>query len=219
MLGAMACVILIGVVGSTSAALAQSDNALRTRTYRFDIPAQRLDIALSRVSQISGVQMLYDSELATGRQSNAIAGTFAVQEALVRLLAGTGLRARFTAGGSIVITLAARPDMTLDMLSVQAAPVVGEPPRDPRALAYVELVQREIVEGLKADGDLSAGDYRISVRLWLDGRGHVARSDVISSSGDDRRDRAFSAALRNMRISQTPPEALPQPLRIEFRVR
>jgi TonB family protein len=216
---AMAAALVIAVVGSTSAAWAQSDTALRTRTYRFEIPVQRLDGALARVSQVSGVQMLYDSELATGRQSTAISGDFTVQEALVRLLAGTGLRARFTSGGSIVITLGARPDMTLDMLDVRAAPLVGNPPPDPRALAYVELVQRDIIDRLKADSNLSAGEYRISVRLWLDERGRVTRSEIISSSGDDRRDQDFSAALRNMRISQSPPEALPQPLRIEFRVR
>lgn len=219
LLWAVAGAILVGAAGAPAAAWAQSDTALRTRTYRFEIPAQRLDIALARVSQVSGVQMLYDSALATGRRSAAISGTFTVQEALVRLLAGTGLRARFTSGGSIVITQAARPDMTLDMLDVQASPNVGNPPPDPRALAYVELVQRDIINGLKADDSLSAGDYRISVRLWLDERGRVTRSEIISSSGDDRRDQNFSAALRTMRISQSPPEALPQPLRIEFRVR
>ena len=197
---------------------AQADRSSAS-AYVFDIPAQRLDLALARLSSISGVQMLYDSRLAVGRRSRPVVGRYTLQEALVTMLDGTGLRARFTQGGSVVITPSATPDMTLDMLTVRATPLIGQSEPDAAALAYVSLVQREIVAAMKSDAALSGGDYRISVRMWVDGEGRVERSNLIRSSGDASRDQAFGAFLRGLRISEPPPEGLPQPMRIEFQVR
>ncbi|WP_141133942.1 secretin and TonB N-terminal domain-containing protein [Sphingopyxis indica] len=201
-----------------TSARAQADRSSAS-VYTFDIPAQRLDLALARLSSVSGVQMLYDSRLAVGRRSRPVVGRYTLQEALVTMLDGTGLRARFTQGGSVVITPSATPDMTLDMLTVRATPLIGQSEPDAAALAYVSLVQREIVAAMKSDAALSGGDYRISVRMWVDGEGRVERSNLIRSSGDASRDRAFDAFLLGLRISEPPPEGLPQPMRIEFQVR
>lgn len=197
---------------------AKSDCSL-TAACVFEIPAQRLDPALAQLSLVSGVQMLYDSRLTEGRRSHPVVGRFTLQEALLTMLEGTGLRARFTQGGSVVITPSATPDMTLDMLTVRATPLIGRSEPDGLALAYVSLVQREIISAMKSHAALTGGDYRISVRMWIDGEGRVEQTNLMQSSGDPSRDQAFGAFLRGLRISEAPPEGLPQPMRIEFQVR
>lgn len=63
---------------------------------RFDIAPQSLDAALAAFAAASGVQLLYDSGLTSGKSSPGAAGLFTAEEALGRLLAGSGLNARFT---------------------------------------------------------------------------------------------------------------------------
>lgn len=139
-----------------------------------------------------------------------------VEEALVRLLAGSGLRARFTSGGAIVITPEAAPTMTLSPLHVAGGSRLAGP--DARFLAYVAVVQRDLDALLQAN-DVAKGSYKIRLKIWLDRAGTVARSEVIASSGRSDRDAAFALALSGAHISEPPPEDLPEPLSIEFQVR
>lgn len=215
---AVSLALVLGIMVSAIGAPAWSQirDGARTATISVDIPAQSLDSALERFSQISSMQMLYDANLTAGRRSTTVSGRYSVQDALVRLLEGTGLRARFTAGGSVVITPALPADMTLDMLHVQPPPVIGG---QAAFLSYVDVVRRDIEAALQADAELSKGNYRISLRLWLDAEGRVARSEVIASSASSAINSRFRAVLRSIRVSQTPPESLPLPMRIEFIVR
>lgn len=212
-----AAVVALAVAPGQVRAQVRGDGA-RSATIDVNIPAQPLDAALRRFSQISGMQMLYDSSLTAGRRSTAVSGRYSAQDALVRLLEGTGLRARFTAGGSIVITPTMPADMTLDTLHVQPPAVIGGRP-DAAFIAYVDLVRRDIEAALLSDAELSRSDYRISLRLWLDPNGRVDRSEVIASSASRSINDRFRAVLRTVQIGEKPPEGLPQPMRIEFLAR
>lgn len=75
-------------------------------TVSYEIPAGRLDAALSRFGAASGVQLLYNSSVTRGVRTTGVSGNLGPQEALARLLAGTGLNYRFTGPNSATITAA-----------------------------------------------------------------------------------------------------------------
>lgn len=72
-----------------------------TRTY--NIPSQSLDSALAAFSRIAGVQVLNRGATTRGVTSPGINGTFTPQEAVSRLLAGTGLTPRFVGAGTVTL--------------------------------------------------------------------------------------------------------------------
>ena len=76
-------------------------------THRFDIASQPLTSALVQFSNVTGLQFFFGAAVARDLQSSGVVGTFTAQEALRRLLAGTGLLHRFT--NPTTVTLQAAP--------------------------------------------------------------------------------------------------------------
>lgn len=93
-----------GALPIGSAALAQA-----RATFSFDIPAQPLGSALSAFARQSREQLLYAPDLVAGRQSAPLKGTYSSEEALDRLLAGSGLRFKATSSGAYSLFSAADP--------------------------------------------------------------------------------------------------------------
>ncbi|WP_159992990.1 TonB-dependent receptor [Roseomonas sp. 18066] len=89
----------------------------------FAIPAQPLPTALVAFYRQSGVQLLYDAAIAEGRQSPGLSGRATPEEALRRLLVGTGLGFRFTAPGVVTLTPPPAREGALELpeVSVQGA--------------------------------------------------------------------------------------------------
>lgn len=199
-------------------AVAGAAQARPQEARRFDLDAQPLDQALAAFSVSTGLQMLYDSSLASGRRSSPVSGAMQPREALALMLAGTGLTARFTSGGAVVIYAGSTSAVTLNPITATAAPVVGRSGPSAEARAYAEIVQRQTIEALRQDAVLSGGDYALSVRLWVNEDGAARRAEVLSGSGDAERDADFMALASKLRFPPPPPD-LPQPMRIEFRVR
>lgn len=204
--------------GAAAALIACSAVAENAAGQTFVIPAQPLDQALAAFSVSTGLQMLYDSSLAAGRRSSPVSGAMQPREALVLMLAGTGLTARFTSAGAVVIYAGSTSAVTLNPITATAAPVVGRAGVNAEARAYAEAVQRQTVEALRQDAGLSGGDYALSVRLWVSEQGAARRVEILRGSGDAGRDADFMALASGLRFPVPPPE-LPQPMRIEFRVR
>ncbi|CAK7258103.1 MULTISPECIES: TonB-dependent siderophore receptor [unclassified Shinella] len=73
----------------------------------YAIPAGPLAGALAAFGRQSGTQIAYEASIARGKTSPGLSGTASREEAIARLLAGTGLRYSFTDPSSILITLAA----------------------------------------------------------------------------------------------------------------
>lgn len=210
---------IVSIFGGAAAALiACSAVAENAAGQTFVIPAQPLDQALAAFSVSTGLQMLYDSSLAAGRRSSPVSGAMQPREALVLMLAGTGLTARFTSAGAVVIYAGSASAVTLNPITATAAPVVGRAGVNAEARAYAEAVQRQTVEALRQDAGLSGGDYALSVRLWVSEQGAARRVEILRGSGDAGRDADFMALASGLRFPVPPPD-LPQPMRIEFRVR
>lgn len=73
------------------------------------IPGSALGTAISRFGDSAGLQILYPADLVRDKKTNGISGQFTTQQALERLLDGTGLGYRFTDPNTVTITDPAAP--------------------------------------------------------------------------------------------------------------
>ncbi len=84
----------LGTSSLASAMLPSQALAQEARSYQ--IPAGPLAAALNRLAEESGIRLVYAADMAAGRATPGLQGSFAPAEALSRLLAGTGLTFRQT---------------------------------------------------------------------------------------------------------------------------
>lgn len=80
-----------------------SQRATGTDAIRFDIAAQPLASALNEFAAATGLQMSYRADLAEDVTTPGLTGMYTPEEALARLLAGTGLSYRFANPGTITV--------------------------------------------------------------------------------------------------------------------
>lgn len=155
----------------------------------FDVPEQPLDQALERYGDVSGREVLYGTGLTAGRRSSAVRGTMPPDEALRKLLEGTGLAARFLPDGSFVLEVskAARP-----------APDTGVRTR------YYARIQAGVREALCASG-ARPGSYRVAALLWIGPSGAVVRHARLSSTGTPDLDRGIDRTLGRLAVGAPPP--------------
>jgi hypothetical protein len=171
-----------------------------TAPLEFNIPSQPLQTALSRYGDATGREALYDTSLAGGRVSGEVQGKFRPNEALDRLLSGTGLSARFVAENSFVV-LPAQPS------NRQAAPL-------PSHRRYYGLIQANLLAALCQSSATRPGRYRIVAMFWIGPTGTIERSQRIGSAGTADADQQLDATLRNVRFSEPPPAGFEQPVLI-----
>jgi TonB-dependent receptor len=80
--------------------------------YMFDIGVVEGAKALSKISDITGRSLIFSHKLVEGVQTNKLSGKYSVEGALKLMLEGTGLVARITDYGVIVVTKAEVKNMT-----------------------------------------------------------------------------------------------------------
>ncbi|MCQ8130420.1 TonB-dependent siderophore receptor [Methylomonas rivi] len=102
--------------------------------HRFDIPAQALAGALQTLAAQSGAAMLYTEQTAAGKTSPALQGEYTLDEAVRKLLSGSGLI--YSIDGSGTVTLKPAPGgrnaTTLEPLTVKGV----RNPNDPYDMDY-----------------------------------------------------------------------------------
>ena len=69
----------------------------------FEIPAQPLSSALLTFAEQTGLEVLIDARIAAGKTSPALRGNYTPEQALRHLLAGSGLRYRFTSSNAVTL--------------------------------------------------------------------------------------------------------------------
>lgn len=74
-----------------------------------DIPAQSLGTALRQFAEQTGLQLVYETEIATGLRNPPVKGELTTREALQRLLDGTGLQFQFLSDHTVALTSPAPP--------------------------------------------------------------------------------------------------------------
>lgn len=193
----------------------------------FHIPGQSLAGALQTYSQITGVEVLYESSIAAGLQSPEVDGTFTPDQALRRLLTDTDLAIHYTRSDAITLSLPSESDdlppvhplgnadLALETLHVSA----GQRPDAGHLRQFSESVQEDVESALRKDNRTRAGNYRASVKLWIEPPRTVRRAELAQSTGDIGRDASIAEILRGLVLRNGPPANTPQPVRIVILVR
>lgn len=112
----------------------------------YHIPAQALSTALTTFGQQAHRQVSADPKILNGHQSPALNGNFTEQEALARLLAGSGLTGRVSGN---VVSVSATSNITLGPVRVGGT-VTHQDPTGPG----VGYVAENTMTGTKTDTPL-----------------------------------------------------------------
>lgn len=102
---------------TTAAVAALSATPAIAQTYSFNVQAQTASEGVRAFATQSGKQVLISAEAASGRQTNAVRGSYTVEAGLRQLLSGTGLEAVVTGPSSyaVVAGSAARAEVEAPM--------------------------------------------------------------------------------------------------------
>ncbi len=105
------------LVAASTEAIAQ-----RAGQFAFDVKSEPLSHALRDVALQSGTNIVAPDSLVGARQAPALSGTYTVEQALAKLLQGTGLQYR-AVGNSLVIEASSFPD-TFDAAQLAGSPAI-----------------------------------------------------------------------------------------------
>jgi len=193
----------------------------------FAIPRQPLTTALQTYSQQTGVQILYESNLAAGQMSANIEGAFTAKDALQILLSRTDLVVHYTHENAITLTrlsrdedlppadVLSRADLSLETLRVHSS---VEPVDEDYLHEYTNTLQLNIKSALQKNEKTRTGQYKFGVKLWIGSR-TVQRIELFQSTADRDRDASIAEALQGLVVSRAAPANTPQPVRVLVTVR
>jgi TonB family protein len=167
----------------------------------FDIPAQSLASALEIYSVATSREVVYNGELAIGRQSTSVKGVFTPEIALQLLLEGTGISSRYMAADAFVLV----PSGT-DALPNSSARMAS-----PAITGYYGLIQASLKRAFCAKSRTRPGGYRVAVSFWIGSSGTVSRTELLGSTGDPDLDSVVDQTIRGLNIG-APPAGFSQPV-------
>jgi iron complex outermembrane receptor protein len=124
----------IGIVGHARAQDTESQVGQASRPSSFNIPAQPLASALTAFGRQAGLQVIVDPAVVEGRSSAGVSGTLTAEEALGRILAGTGISYRFTSANSVTIAAAGQSGLPPGVMQLDPVQVRGMFPVPPQAM-------------------------------------------------------------------------------------
>lgn len=174
----------------------------------FDIGPQPLSSAVRAFSDVTGQALLVDERLLAGRMSPGARGEFTPEDALRRLLAGTGLRERYTSDKAF--TLMPSADANRDVTGV-ASTMPSADNADTVVASYGAALQMAVEAALCRTPLTRPGEYRLALQVWVDSSGELHRLRLLGSTGRAERDNAVESALSGLRVDPPPP-GLAQPL-------
>ncbi|MDP3421150.1 MAG: energy transducer TonB [Thiobacillus sp.] len=78
-----------------------------------------------------------------------------------------------------------------------------------------DAVNSAVQTALSREKALKNKNYKVIVKIWIDGAGQVTRAALEDSTGDARADEVLKEALKGMRaLRDSPPADMPQPMKI-----
>nr|WP_315249375.1 TonB-dependent siderophore receptor [uncultured Duganella sp.] len=130
----------------------------------YNIPAGPLNAVIARFSAESGVFIAADGALTNGKNSPGLQGTLAPQDALIRLLAGSGLEAVPQGSGRFVLKTGTAPATIQRADTALALPEVQVKGERETALGHVDgYVARRSATATKSDIRLIENPQSVSV--------------------------------------------------------
>ena len=197
------CLAVCFCTARPTAAIAESaDVAGRPGPIGFDIPAQALSTALEAFSASSGYQILMSDGGFTTVRSTTVQGAFSPREALVRMVAGTGLAVRFTAAKAAILV----PDVSRPSTRNMPMPLTGSLARE--TAHYEAALQDDVIHTLCRDAITRPGNYRAALDIWVTSSGRVERAELLAPTGDPDRDERILRMLRALDSAAPPPGLL-----------
>jgi hypothetical protein len=189
---------LAGLVAVADLATAQTGPT--NAPIEFNIPSQPLNTAISRYGDATGREGLYDATLTVGRLSGEVRGVLPPDEALRKLLSGTGLAAEFV------------DETTFVLLPAAARQQASRQARSPEHQRYLGQIQASLLDTFCRSHAVRPGRYRFAAVFWIASDGAIWKSQRIGSTGEFDADRQIDAALRSVRVSEPPPAGFVQPV-------
>ncbi len=129
----------------------------------FSIPAQPLVAALMRFTETTGIQFFFDAAVARDKQSPGVSGRLVAEDALRRLLAGSGLSYRFTNASTVTLVVVPQSSSGINLPPVR---VEGQQEGATAETAWGPVqgfVARRSASGMKTDTPLAETPQSISV--------------------------------------------------------
>jgi hypothetical protein len=191
--------LLLFSVSSSACAQQQAPIAPSGQEVVYDIPSQGLAEALSAYAAATGVQVLYETSLTSGRNSAAIRGRLTPEAALQTLLAGSGLVAHRTDVDAITIF----PESQNRVAGV--SPVIPD-------ARFLGALQASILKALCNRAETRPGNYRMALQLWISPYGTIRRAALLSSTGNAQRDAVMTEVLHDVAIGALPPAGMSEPV-------
>lgn len=105
--------------GGMNPGFAQTAPVVQSAMRSVSVPAGPLTAALNRLSAQTGLQLLFDAQLANGKTTRGVQGNLTARQALTEVLAGTGLNVRFTGAASATIV-----GPSVDAIAVSAGSIM-----------------------------------------------------------------------------------------------
>lgn len=128
------CPLTLAVIAALNAPVVMAAEQIMA----FDIPPQALGSALNAYADIAGVQLSYPGELTVGLATSGVKGQYTAQQALTKLLQGTGVTARTTSNGTITLERGAvlEPQSSSTMPAVTVTGMASYNLNDPYSKDY-----------------------------------------------------------------------------------
>ena len=165
--GALCCLFFLASTVITPA-LAQNNEQM----INFDIPGQRLDLALTEFAKQANYTFLFPFELARQEQSQTLTGTFTVRDAIKQLLANTNLDCAIDQNGKIFVRERTNPDETSS-----AESVISVVENDTSPQADTATMEKIAVVGSRASAR-SVGDSAVPLDI-------IGREELVQQGSTD----------------------------------
>jgi TonB family protein len=82
---------------------------------------------------------------------------------------------------------------------------------------YGQILKSDLLDKLAEIRDIRRDRYSVDVRVWLAPDGRIQRFKIVNSTGNKELDRDLQAAMESLgRVSEQPPDGLPQPVRLRI---
>ncbi len=184
-------ILALLLISGPSAVYAQEPAA-----QQIEIATQPLEEALVEVGQQYGIVVVVPEEIAAGRSAPAISGDLTADEAVAQLLEGSGLEARRSDSGAIIIAQAGRQSQADNLSPQQRDEIVVRGERAARSLSDTlasvsVLVERDIEQ--RAQQDVYESLIGLPNTVFADGNSLPAIRGQTNNSGPGGRSLGNSA--------------------------
>ncbi|MDQ8728081.1 TonB C-terminal domain-containing protein [Bradyrhizobium sp. LHD-71] len=195
---------IVFVVMLFPCALSAQPAPYANKSIEFDVPAQPLMSALKSYGTIAGIELFYESSVIAGLRSKEVRGAYPPDLALNILLGGSGLHSESFAAGTATILPQPKQAGRAALKAIKSKSETFVP--------YFALIQSSLRGMFCRTSGMQTHPAELLVRLWIAPSGLVVRTELVSSTGSEERDRSYASALRNFVIAAPPPLNMPQPV-------